>query len=146
MRCPQRAHSRTLVTPTQGPTALSLYKDYATITWTVNGHLLKNLIDRSTLSTVKNDGPLRSPRSPSTSWRAFPPTTASLSLNARPYRRAGHQGNHRAWFHLQGHLHEQCPVQASRGLVQRGPLPLQAIRACEPKSKHLTCRTATGLG
>ncbi|KAH7966799.1 hypothetical protein HPB49_019605 [Dermacentor silvarum] len=36
-----------------------LYKDYATITWTVNGHLLKNLIDRSTLSTVKNDGPVK---------------------------------------------------------------------------------------
>ncbi|KAH7959744.1 hypothetical protein HPB49_013473 [Dermacentor silvarum] len=32
-----------------------LHKDYARITWTVNGHLLKNLIDRSTLSTVKND-------------------------------------------------------------------------------------------
>ncbi|KAH7970332.1 hypothetical protein HPB49_004042 [Dermacentor silvarum] len=31
----------------------------ATITWTVNGRLLKNLIDRSTLSTVKNDGPVK---------------------------------------------------------------------------------------
>ncbi|KAH7965358.1 hypothetical protein HPB49_006409 [Dermacentor silvarum] len=36
-----------------------LYKDYATITWTVTGHLLKNLIDRSTLSTLKNDGPVK---------------------------------------------------------------------------------------
>ncbi|KAH7965497.1 hypothetical protein HPB49_008483 [Dermacentor silvarum] len=36
--------------------------------------------------------------------------------------------------------------ESSRGLVPRGPLPLQAIRAREPKSKHLTCRTATGLG
>ncbi|KAH7959656.1 hypothetical protein HPB49_012800 [Dermacentor silvarum] len=36
-----------------------LYKDYATITWTVNGRLLKNLIDRSALSTVRNDGPVK---------------------------------------------------------------------------------------
>ncbi|KAH7967072.1 hypothetical protein HPB49_022153 [Dermacentor silvarum] len=46
-----RAHSRTLLS--------RLYKYYATITWTVHGHLLKNLIDRSTLSTVKNDGPVK---------------------------------------------------------------------------------------
>ncbi|KAH7964821.1 hypothetical protein HPB49_008386 [Dermacentor silvarum] len=76
--------------------------------------------------------PLRSRRSPSTSWRGFPPTTASWSFNAPPYRRAGHQGNHRTWFHLRGHLHEQRPARASRGLVKRGPLPLQAIRAREP--------------
>ncbi|KAH7949939.1 hypothetical protein HPB49_017334 [Dermacentor silvarum] len=38
---------------------IRLYKDYATITWTINGRLLKNLIDRSTLSTVKNDGPVK---------------------------------------------------------------------------------------
>ncbi|KAH7958956.1 hypothetical protein HPB49_006952 [Dermacentor silvarum] len=36
-----------------------LYKDYTTITWTINGRLLKNLIDRSTLSTVKNDVPVK---------------------------------------------------------------------------------------
>ncbi|KAH7936666.1 hypothetical protein HPB49_002159 [Dermacentor silvarum] len=36
-----------------------LYKYYATITWTVHDRLLKNLIDRSTLSTVKNDGPVK---------------------------------------------------------------------------------------
>ncbi|KAH7985036.1 hypothetical protein HPB49_026638 [Dermacentor silvarum] len=45
--------------PTRGPQLSRLYKDYATITWTVNGHQLKNLIDRSTLSTVKNDGPVK---------------------------------------------------------------------------------------
>ncbi|KAH7959588.1 hypothetical protein HPB49_012244 [Dermacentor silvarum] len=31
------------------------YKDYASITWTVNGRPLENFIDHSTLSTVKND-------------------------------------------------------------------------------------------
>ncbi|KAH7936988.1 hypothetical protein HPB49_006991 [Dermacentor silvarum] len=58
-----------LAIPTNDPTPCSilascsalsrLYKDYATITWTINGRLLKNLIDRSTLSTVKNDGPVK---------------------------------------------------------------------------------------
>ncbi|KAH7950020.1 hypothetical protein HPB49_018596 [Dermacentor silvarum] len=60
-----------LTSPTNDPapcsilescSALSrLYKDYAiiTITWTVNGRLLKNLIDRSTLSTLKNHGPVK---------------------------------------------------------------------------------------
>ncbi|KAH7985928.1 hypothetical protein HPB49_026214 [Dermacentor silvarum] len=42
-----------------GPQLSRLYKYYATITWTVHDRLLKNLIDRSTLSTVKNDGPVK---------------------------------------------------------------------------------------
>ncbi|KAH7965584.1 hypothetical protein HPB49_008781 [Dermacentor silvarum] len=40
---------------TGGPQHSRLYKDYATITWTVNGRLIENFIDRSTLSTVKDD-------------------------------------------------------------------------------------------
>ncbi|KAH7960251.1 hypothetical protein HPB49_018221 [Dermacentor silvarum] len=42
-----------------GPQLSRLYKYYATITWTVHDRLLKNLIDRSTLSTVNNDGPVK---------------------------------------------------------------------------------------
>ncbi|KAH7940917.1 hypothetical protein HPB49_008065 [Dermacentor silvarum] len=47
------------LTPLRGPQLSRLYKYYATITWTVHDRLLKNLIDRSTLSTVKNDGPVK---------------------------------------------------------------------------------------
>ncbi|KAH7953058.1 hypothetical protein HPB49_004207 [Dermacentor silvarum] len=57
---PQGGFVLTTLRPAQLMSALSrLYKDYATITWTVKGRLLKNLIDRSTLSTVKNDGPVK---------------------------------------------------------------------------------------
>ncbi|KAH7933196.1 hypothetical protein HPB49_010178 [Dermacentor silvarum] len=55
-----------LTSPTNDPAPCSILEScsalsrlYATITWTVNGRLLKNLIDRSTLSTVKNDGPVK---------------------------------------------------------------------------------------
>ncbi|KAH7974133.1 hypothetical protein HPB49_010280 [Dermacentor silvarum] len=120
-----------LTSPTNDPapcsilescSALSrLYKDFATITWTVIGRLLENFIDRSTLSTAKNDVSVNVSK------------IAINQLERLPSDNGNHQGNHRAWFHLRGHLHEQRPVRASRGLVQRGPLPLQAIRALEPQ-------------
>ncbi|KAH7965717.1 hypothetical protein HPB49_010034 [Dermacentor silvarum] len=58
-----------LTSPTNDPapcsilescSALSrLYKDYATITWTVHDRLLENFNNRPTLSTVKNDVPVK---------------------------------------------------------------------------------------
>ncbi|KAH7954928.1 hypothetical protein HPB49_022881 [Dermacentor silvarum] len=58
-----------LTSPTNDPapcsilescSALSrLYKYYATITWTVHDRLLENFINRPTLSTVKNDVPVK---------------------------------------------------------------------------------------
>ncbi|KAH7953024.1 hypothetical protein HPB49_003667 [Dermacentor silvarum] len=44
MRCPQLSR---------------LYKYYATITWIVHDRLLENFINRPTLSTVKNDVPVK---------------------------------------------------------------------------------------
>ncbi|KAH7965585.1 hypothetical protein HPB49_008782 [Dermacentor silvarum] len=92
---------------------------------TINSRLLKNLIDRSTLSTVKNDGPVK---------------VSKIAINQLERLRSN---NGKFVFECTALSTRRSPRQPSR---LRVPLPLQAIRAREPKSKHLTCRTATGLG
>ncbi|KAH7937950.1 hypothetical protein HPB49_017994 [Dermacentor silvarum] len=104
-----------LTSPTNDPapcsilescSALSrLYKDFTTITWTVIGRLLENLIDRSTLSTAKNDVSVN---------------VSKIAINQLE-RLPSDNGNEGRYLYK--------PSE---------PLSL--------KSKHLTYRTAAGLG
>ncbi|KAH7937441.1 hypothetical protein HPB49_012442 [Dermacentor silvarum] len=123
-----------------------LYKDYATITWTIHGSLLENFIDRSTLSTVKNDVPVK------VSKIAINQLDTLLSDNdklvfqctALSMRKSPRQPSRLV-------PSSRTPARATRSASLAGPRAAraatpQAIRAREPKSKHLTCRTATGLG
>ncbi|KAH7966892.1 hypothetical protein HPB49_020349 [Dermacentor silvarum] len=128
MRCPQRAHSRTMLS--------RLYKDYATITWTVTGHLLKNLIDRSTLSTVKNDGPVK---------------VSKIAINQLERLRSDNgKFVTKATFALGSIFEDTCTSNAQREPDQASCNEDRYLyKPCEPvslKSKHLTCRAATGLG
>ncbi|KAH7937465.1 hypothetical protein HPB49_012614 [Dermacentor silvarum] len=139
-------HRQNKINYTWIDTLSRLYKDYATITWTINGRLLKNLIDRSTLSTVKNDGPVKVSkiainqlerlRSDNGKF-VFECTALSTCRSPRQPSRLVPSSRTRA--------------RATRSASLAGPRAAraatpQAIRAREPKSKHLTCRTATGLG
>ncbi|KAH7950068.1 hypothetical protein HPB49_019305 [Dermacentor silvarum] len=123
-----------------------LYKDYATITWTVHDRLLENFINRPTLSTVKNDVPVK---------------ISKIAINQRERLRSD---NGKFVFDCTALSTRRSPRQPSRlvpssrtraratpsaslaGLVQRGPLHLQAIRARESQVQALACRAAAGLG
>ncbi|KAH7959262.1 hypothetical protein HPB49_009690 [Dermacentor silvarum] len=90
---------------TLAPMLSRLYKDYARITWTVNGHLLKNLIDRSTLSTVKNDVSVKVSKIAINQLERLPSDNDKFVFECTALSTR--------------HLHEQRPVRSSRGLVQR---------------------------
>ncbi|KAH7974045.1 hypothetical protein HPB49_008829 [Dermacentor silvarum] len=117
-------------------TLWSLYKDYATITWTVNGRLLKNLIDRSTLSTVKNDGPVK---------------VSKIAINQLERLRSDN-GKFiiKATIALGSIFEDTCTSNAQReprgASCSEGRYLYMPSEPASVKSKHLTCRTAAGLG
>ncbi|KAH7945585.1 hypothetical protein HPB49_013227 [Dermacentor silvarum] len=135
-----------LTSPTNDPapcsilascSALSrLYKDYATITWTVNGRLLENFINRSTLSTVKKDVSVN---------------VSKIAINHLEQLASAHgKFVTKATFALGSIFEDTCtsnaqcePDQASCNEDRYLYKPSEPVSL---KSKDLTCRAAAGLG
>ncbi|XP_064475905.1 uncharacterized protein LOC135389803 [Ornithodoros turicata] len=123
------------------------FREYASITWTVNGRPLENYIDRSTTTTVKNDIPVKVSkividqleRLPSENGKFIFECTALVDSQVT-----------KATIALGSIIEDTCTSNAQ--CEARGALCSEGRCVCKPsqpvtlKSKHLTCRAASNLG
>ncbi|KAH7965268.1 hypothetical protein HPB49_005784 [Dermacentor silvarum] len=120
----------------RGPQLSRPYKYYATITWTVHDRLLENFINRPTLSTVKNDVPVK---------------VSKIAINQRERLRSDNgKFVTKATIALGSIFEDTCTSNAQReprgASCSQGRYLFIPSERASLKSKHLTCRTAAGLG
>lgn len=123
------------------------YKEYASISWTVNGRPLENFIDRSTLSTVKNDVPVKISKITITQLERLPSDNGKFVFECTALVDAQVT---KATIALGSIIEDTCTSNAQ--CEPRGASCSEGRCLCKPsqpvslKSKHLTCRAAAGLG
>lgn len=123
------------------------YKEYASITWTVNGRPLENFIDRSTMTTVKNDLPVKVSKITITQLERLPSDNGKFVFECTALVDAQVT---KATIALGSIIEDTCTANAQ--CEARGATCSEGRCLCKPsqpvslKSKHLTCRAAAGLG
>lgn len=123
------------------------YKEYASISWTVNGRPLENFIDRSTMSTVKNDVPVKISKITITQLERLPSDNGKFIFECTALVDAQVT---KATIALGSIIEDTCTSNAQ--CEPRGASCSEGRCLCKPsqpvslKSKHLTCRAAAGLG
>lgn len=123
------------------------FKDYASITWTVNGRPLENFIDRSTLTTTKNDVPVKVSKITINQLERLPSDNGKFVFECTALVDAQVT---KATIALGSIIEDSCQTNAQ--CEPRGASCSEGRCLCKPsqpvslKSKHLTCRAAAGLG
>lgn len=123
------------------------FKDYASITWTVNGRPLENFIDRSTLTTTKNDVPVKVSKITINQLERLPSDNGKFIFECTALVDAQVT---KATIALGSIIEDSCQTNAQ--CEPRGASCSEGRCLCKPsqpvslKSKHLTCRAAAGLG
>lgn len=123
------------------------YKEYASISWTVNGRPLENFIDRSTMTTVKNDLPVKVSKITITQLERLPSDNGKFVFECTALVDAQVT---KATIALGSIIEDTCTANAQ--CEPRGATCSEGRCLCKPsqpvslKSKHLTCRAAAGLG
>ncbi|KAK8777097.1 hypothetical protein V5799_029557 [Amblyomma americanum] len=123
------------------------YKEYASITWTVNGRPLENFIDRSTMTTVKNDLPVKVSKITITQLERLPSDNGKFVFECTALVDAQVT---KATIALGSIIEDTCTANSQ--CEPRGATCSEGRCLCKPsqpvslKSKHLTCRAAAGLG
>ncbi|KAH7966412.1 hypothetical protein HPB49_016107 [Dermacentor silvarum] len=121
------------------------YKDNASITWTVNGHPLENFIDRYTLSTVRNNIPVKVSKIAINQLERLPSDNGKFVFECTALVDAQVT---KATIALGSIIEDTCTNNAQ--CEPRGASCSKGCCLCKPsqlmslKSKHLTCRAAAG--
>lgn len=122
------------------------FKEYATISWTVNGRPLENFIDRSTLSTVKNDVPVKVSKITINQLERLPSENGKFVFECTALVDAQVT---KATIALGSIIEDSCTqnsqCEARGASCSEGRCLCKTSQPVSLKSKHLTCRAASGL-
>ncbi|CAN7989437.1 unnamed protein product [Ixodes hexagonus] len=123
------------------------FKEYASITWTVNGRPLENFIDRSTLTTLKNEVPVKVSKITVSQLERLPSENGKFVFECTALVDAQVT---KATIALGSIIEDTCTSNAqceARGAsCSEGRCLCKASQPVSLKSKHLTCRAAANLG
>ncbi|XP_064475904.1 uncharacterized protein LOC135389802 [Ornithodoros turicata] len=123
------------------------FREYATISWTVNGHALEDFIDRSTTVVVKNEIPVKVSKIVINQLERLPSETGKFIFECTAL--VDSQVT-KATLALGSNIEDTCTSNAQ--CVARGGTCSESRCICNPsqpvvlQSKHLTCRAAANLG
>ncbi|KAG0429411.1 hypothetical protein HPB47_023658 [Ixodes persulcatus] len=123
------------------------FKEYASITWTVNGRPLENFIDRSSLTTIKNEVPVKVSKITINQLERLPSDNGKFIFECTALVDAQVT---KATIALGSIIEDTCTTngqcEARGASCSEGRCLCKASQPVSLKSKHLTCRAAANLG